>query len=334
MRGKSIVRDDNPLKKRKFSGEDDAKETTSSTNVTTTSTDKQAMTFALFRTTSTDLSMAKQRLLGLTPYLCEKLPAKHVVSYASLLFRVPLDLLSKFITRLPQPDVKVIEWAKNEGKHWEAHRVGRLHRLKTPINAEKYGYQNFSYLQHDHPLIIQFLKENKQARQYAEQYEITWVLVSIKPSLEIELASGNKGWEMRLPITSVLLHGEKAIEHAITNPFKRAPQDLSQKSTKDSVEKGKVVVRYILQFVDDLHKYVIEKANESDGSYYPRQDSVVIYAGDHIQQFNVTLDQAFSAIPLKISSRNYTAGKWRRKDKPTLKKLIAKYNPGTAEALS
>ena len=344
MRGKSITINPNITRKRRFSNDDGTEKTTNLTKKRKISNDddtkqtmslsKEPRTYALYRTTSTDLSIAKQRWLGLTPYLCEKLPAKHVVSYAPLSVRVELADLAKFITKLSQPDVKVIEWAMREGKHWEAHKSGLVRRLTKPINAEQYGYQNFKYLESDHPIIVQLLKDDRHARLCNDKYQITWVMLSIKPSLEQELAGCNKGWEMRLAITSVLKEGPKAIQFAIDNPNVRAKQDLSQKSTKKSVEKGKGVLKYILKLIDELQAYVVHKANESNRPYYPRRDSLIVFVGDHLLQFNITLDQVFSAIPLKISSKKFKAGKFGAIKPYSLDELITKYTPGEAEAMS
>ena len=330
----STESDENPKKKRKIMHSKVRKSKTSSKSVKKASQNKESMTFMLFRTSSTDLSKKKQRSLALRPYLCENLPKKHVVSYASVPFRVDLKVLRPFSPKLSKQDVKVIEWAQREGKNWDAHRLGRPHRLRNPINAEKEGREMFKYLSDDHPIIVELLKDNQKAREYANEYQISWVLVSIKASLETAIVSGDKRWEFRKGISIVPKKDERAIESSMQNAWSYAKQDLSKKSNNKQIERGKIYVRYLNRIIKGLHDYVVERADESTKSYFPRRDSKVIYVGNHLKQFNITLDQAFSAVPFKLSARKYKSGEWRRKHRPEWDELMAKYNPGTYEAMS
>ena len=325
---------ENPKKKRRKRNSNVRRSKTSQRSVKSASHSKEPMTFIAFRISSTKLPKKKQRSLALKPYHCENLPQKHVVSYAPAIARADLKVLQKYSPRLSQVDVKVIEMGIKEGKNWEAHRLGRPRRIKIPINAEKEGRENFKYLSDDHPIIVQLYKENEQARKCAEQYEITWVLVSIKPGLEMAIVSGDKGWEMRKGITTVSKIDEGAIEPYLQSTWSYTPQDLSAISSNTQIERGKKIVRYLHRVIKALHAYVVERANENNKPYYPRRDSRVIYVGHQLEQFNITLDQAFSAVPFKVSARKYKDDKWRRKRRWEWDQLMENYNPGTAEAMS
>ena len=296
--------------------------------------EKPTRTFALFRTSSNDLSQLKRLNIGLTPYLLEQLPRKSIVSYGILLFRVELNVLRKFLPRLNQPDIQVLQKAIKEGKTWQAHYIGRTHRISKPIEVPK-GNENFKYIKNDDPIIIRLISENPMVKEYLQQYTINWVLLTIKPSLLKEIMFRRKAYEFRKSITKVPKKDEKAIKKALHNPIKYGKQDLSIKSKNKRVERGKIILAYIYGIIDKIQAYICDKTAESKNyRYNALRDSFILFVLNHLKQFNITANQVFSSIPLKLSSRKYSACKWKKIHRMTWEALIEKYNPGNAEAAS
>ena len=329
MRGKRIER--NPRKKAKLSYH--PRERALSIKAPDSNSVKPKITICLYRTTTNDWARELQRDIGLKPYHCEKLPAKHVVSYAPLEYRVPLDLLADYKTRLSQVDVKCIELGQKKNKKWWAHRIGFRHRLKNPIAADKYAHQNPRYLPDDDPIIKSLLHQNVKARQFPLKYEVTWVIVSMKPSLELSVIFEDKDWELRVLIKTVPEKGREAIEASITSKIRRAPQIISDDKSKDvKKERGKQTVRYLHNFANDIHKYVIYKTNEN-AKYNPRRDALLYYIEDHLKQFDVTLNKIFSPLPLKFTISKYQARKFLNKHQ-SFDELVNVYSPGSADSMS
>lgn len=297
--------------------------------------EKPTKTFGLFRLSGTPLSKPIQRAYSVPPYLCERLSKKAVIFYAELTMRVKISDLGKHIIGLSDCDAKVLQKAERDNKTWQAHCIGRRHKLLKPIESKK-GHEHFKYLEPNDPIIVKLLSENNQAKKYKQECkDINWVLITIKPSLAKAILHCKKQWEFRKGITRLSLEtNEREIRKAVYNPFKWGVQPIiitGKKQEKDA----KRILAHIYHIVKELHDYISTKAAEDrKNRYNPLRDSFVIYILDHLKQFNISQDQAFSSIPLKIKWKTYKNPDFAKIHRKSWTQLSDNFSYGTAESMS
>ena len=294
--------------------------------------EKPVKNLALFRISAQSLTKEKQRNIKIPSYLCEKLPKKAVIFYAELTMRVKTTELAKHMDNLSEVDFKILQKAQTEKKTWQAHCIGRRHKLITPIPSSR-GHENFKYLDETDPIVVQLLAQNQRAKKYMNENKVNWILLTIKPSFAKVILHGIKHWEFRVGITKVPEESNQGhIRQAVYNPFKWGKQPLIIKGNRKE-KTAKTILAYIYEIIEKLQIYISSESGIKT-RYIASRDTFVIYVLHHLQQFHISPQQVFSSVPLKISWHKFKDQQYSKVHRKTWQQLTDTFDYGTAESMS
>ena len=295
---------------------------------------KPQLVIILFRTKASDLSKKDRLEYSCIPYNLEKLPKQNIIGYGLMTGRVSLNILSKYIEQLKQPDaIKLEKTIKNLPSH-QAYYISKTHWLSKPIDAKTMRNSSIKFLSLNDPIIIK-LRKNSKIQMYHAQHSIKYGILSMCPTWIKEIQSGNKQWLFQEPINRIAMRNSKWVKKILTNPQRQLNQITTvianhQKPNAKKIRAQKIL-HYIHSTLRDMKKYISDKKKAND-DYSPKKDRIVKYVVNYLKRWDLTEEEMFQAKPLLISWSKYTPYHYKELQKLSFSKLKDGYTPGRAQS--
>ena len=140
--------------------------------------------------------------------------------------RVKLQIISKYIKYLKQPDAKSLQEAIKQMSNHQAHYIFKIHWLAEPIDAKNMRHSSVKFINSNHPMIIKF-RQNIQIQMYHKTHSKNYGILSMCQTWIKEIQSGNKYCSFQKPINKIMRRNSKCVKRVLTTPQRQQLQQLN-----------------------------------------------------------------------------------------------------------